>query len=103
MVQVIKVTNWLVISVFHDRYYFSTEVTTEFNKSIKELCGDPDLENIRPGIWGIDRTRRVDNKIIPYSVLYIDLNEQPLEELYTEYLWGHTKSKFGLLDKERDL
>lgn len=103
MVQVIKVTNWLVVSVFHDRYYFSTEVTTEFNKNIKELCGDPDLKNIRPGIWSIDRTRRINDKIIPHSVLYIDLNEQPLEKLYTEYLWGHTKSKFGLLDKERDL
>lgn len=114
-------STWLVIETWHERYAFSTQVTTYVNRKLsevaEELCfkfSDLSYCNIYNTHCKIDLTQHEEfedeyeswevkditalkDKVIPIhleSYLILNMNE----DWEDEYVWGLTNKKFGLLD-----
>ena len=114
-------STWLVIETWHERYSFSTQVTTYVNKKLSEVAEElgfkfSDLsycniydthckidltqhEEFKGGYesWEVKDIDALKDKVIPIhleSYLILNMNE----DWENEYVWGQTNKKFGLLD-----
>ncbi|MGN0992953.1 MAG: hypothetical protein ACI4PE_03440 [Bacilli bacterium] len=117
-----KKSNWIAILVYHERYYFSTEVGFYGNETLKTVVEDSGyditkLEEKRTGFYMLDITSRRPiseyeyetgkvtgvEHIQPQVLLLIDLNQIDFSHNdFNEFIWGHTNTKFGLLDLKKD-
>ena len=114
-------STWLVIETWHERYAFSTQITTYVNRKLSEVAEElgfkfSDLsycnifnthckidltqhEEFKCGYesWEVKDIAALKDKVIPIhleSYLILNMNE----DWENEYVWGQTNKKFGLLD-----
>lgn len=114
-------STWLVIETWHERYAFSTQITTYVNRKLSEVAEElgfkfSDLSycNIYNTHCKVDFTHHEEfkgeyeswevkdiaafkDKVVPIhleSYLILNMNE----DWENEYVWGQTNKKFGLLD-----
>lgn len=114
-------STWLVIETWHERYAFSTQVTTYVNRKLSEVaeelgfkfsdlsyCNIHDThckidltqhEKFKGGYesWEVKDITALKDKVVPIhleSYLILNMNE----DWENEYVWGQTNKKFGLLD-----
>ena len=114
-------STWLVIETWHERYAFSTQVTTYVNRKLSEVaeelgfkfsnlsyCNIHDThckidltqhEEFEGGYesWEVKDIAALKDKVVPIhleSYLILNMNE----DWENEYVWGQTNKKFGLLD-----
>lgn len=115
------ISTWLVIETWHERYAFSTQVTTYVNRKLSEVaeelgfkfsdlsyCNIHDThckidltqhEEFKSGYesWEVKDIAALKDKVVPIhleSYLILNMNE----DWESEYVWGQTNKKFGLLD-----
>lgn len=107
---------YLVLETYHERYYFSTEISNYLYESLDEICESYDikrekLKDRKNGIWFIDETtrRKADRPEIalytdivePKVTIIIDLAAVGLDDKFgDEIVWGKSNHKFGLLDEK---
>ena len=126
-----RISDWLVIGIYHERYSFETGVNLYNNCSLKEVLEDlmvpreeveKYLEKPREKYfldeynYNYDRCVRnpLDTKYsFPYlkglplldihleTTHIIDINYLK-EEKYVGFIWGSTDKKFGLIDIDRE-
>lgn len=114
-------STWLVIETWHERYAFSTQVTKYVNRKLSEVveelgfkfsdlsyCNIHDThckidltqhEEFKGGYesWEVKDIVALKDKVVQIhleSYLILNMNEN----WESEYVWGQTNKKFGLLD-----
>lgn len=114
-----KKGNYLAIEIFHERYCFETNIIKRFNMSLAEIAQESlvDIKKIKKhpirNTYIIDECEardiklnhvEVDNdKLTNYHIetlLIIDWDEwiNEKDEDITQFIFGCTKNKYGLLD-----
>lgn len=114
-------SNYLVIKTYHERYYFSTITNFYWNKTLKDILNEyelkmEDLDSSQKGFYMVDKSqiRQLGNVELNYykidgvdgfdpdCLIIVDLNEINPDNDYNEFIWGHTNTKFGLLDIRKE-
>lgn len=113
-----KVSNYLVIETYHERYYFSTVTEFIFEHSLRDVIestgygGNSSWEAKGDGKYQLDITHRrtLDEteervfkikgvqQVMPESVIIIDLALVNKDNCFEEFIWGHTENKYGMFD-----
>ena len=122
------ISNWLVITTYHERYSFETEINKFNNCSLKEV-----LDNYYIYSDDYDRIEKYRDKTFPeennylldlsahYELdteyTYTKLKGLPLQGIHLDvmyiidlnkfdnsesFIWGNTETKFGLIDYNRE-
>lgn len=108
-----EINNWIVIHIFHERYFFSAETRYCEYMTLNKICEEnnlkiTDLEERQSGFYMYDKTRHKEDKdlaaanlehIYPEVWLIMNLDKIDSDNDYNEYIFGKTNMKFGLLDK----
>lgn len=129
--ELMRISDWLVIEINHERYGFETVIQTYTTCSLQEVCEDlmipreelekylekPREENF-PDEHNYNYDRCIRNSLdTKYSFPYleglplkdihldvthiIDMHNLNKEE-YVSFIWGSTDKKFGLIDIDRE-
>jgi len=108
-------TDWIVIEIYHERYMFSTDIhlfkdtkikdikinnTYIYKTNIKKL-NEGNAKDERYIIDYCTHTGKDKNKIHLECVLIMPLDVF-IKEGYESFVWGQTKTKYGLLDLEEN-
>lgn len=98
-------TNWIVINIYHERYMFSCEMNRFNDMTLDDvLCeigeSKDDLEISNDG-YRIDHCGEYKDGMSKYRInaYYIIEETKFLEDDFTQFVFGKTKSKYGLFDK----
>lgn len=119
MVEVMS--DWLAIEVYHERYYFTSEIKAYKDESLDVVISDCGYDenfiegDAKEGVYLIDATHRRPigdyeyetgrvqgvEHITPKALIILDLNKIHTYD-YHEIVFGKTNTKFGLLDIKED-
>ena len=97
--------NYLVTLVGHDRYYFSNITKYYNNFSFEEILKELNLTiaqvtETNPGFYIADLSYAAVGYVHPKAWFIMDLGRINKNNDYCEFIFGKTKSKFGIPDNQ---
>lgn len=105
----VEKSNWIVIHIYHERYFFSAATAFYQDSTIQEIIEENNLsiakiKNSGPGFYMLDSTHRRNSECTDFEHIYpevwliIKIDELNYYNDSCEFIFGKTNLKYGLLD-----